>query len=142
MQEKGNQLSKPSESALPRIQMALAQMAILRGAKLDKETLSLYSRRLVKERIDDTLAAIEQIGEMERKEVDPAFPPLATILAVVGAQAVARHNREQLAIKTLLACWRCPQCANTRSGWIPPTDHEPRKCQCGAVMIEVHREAA
>ena len=142
MQEKGSQLSKPSESALPRIQMALAQMAILRGTKLDKETLSLYSRRLVKERIDDVLSAIEQIAEMERAEGDPAFPPMATILAVLGAAAVARHNREQVAIKTVLTRWQCSECTNTRSGWIPPQDHEPRKCYCGAVMVEVHREAA
>jgi hypothetical protein len=128
MQEKGNQLSKPSESALPRIQMALAQMAILRGTKLDKETLSLYSRRLVTERIDDVLSAIEQIAEMARAEGDPAFPPMATILAVVGAAAIARHNRHSLGQDRALVMWRCGVCGYTATGFLTQLDIPFRTC--------------
>ena len=47
-------LQSPSE----KIKMALAQMAMFRGARLDAKMLSLYAQRLSKERLEDVLAAL------------------------------------------------------------------------------------
>ena len=78
---KETQLSKLSDSVLPRIQMALAQMALLRGTKLDKMTLSLYSKRLAQENVEDVLAGIETIQDLPREEGDLAFPEVGAILS-------------------------------------------------------------
>ena len=141
------------ESPLQRIKVALAQMAMMRSAgRLDASTLNLYSRRLTKERLEDVLAALETIQDLPREEGETSFPSIGEILTVVGVQRVARHNREQLAVKTELARWKCPECGIYQSGFIAPTDYEPRVCRgipregkgsvCGAVMVQVHREAA
>ena len=153
MQVKGNQLSKPLDNALPRIQMALAQMALLRGTRIDKEQLSLYSRRLAKENPEDVIAAIETIQDLPREDGDLAFPEVGQILAVTGVQAAARHSRELAAQNKILAMWKCPHCGTVTSGFISPLDREPRVCRgipkvgekdqiCGEIMEQHYREGA
>jgi hypothetical protein len=70
-------------------------MAILRAATVDALTLNLYSQRLVKERHDDVIGAIEKIADMQREEGQPAFPEIGLILNMTGVMATARRNREK-----------------------------------------------
>ena len=73
-----------------------------------------------------------------------------------------RSRREQMARaqeKTELVGWTCPECGIHVSGFIPPTDHEPRVCNgvpkgspqldewgrplpCGAILEETYRGPA
>ena len=58
--------------------------------------------------------------------------------------------------RTVLARWRCPECAVTCAGYIDPFDYVPRRCRgvpasgktgfthfgvpiCGAVMVQTER---
>jgi DNA-directed RNA polymerase subunit RPC12/RpoP len=121
--------------------------------------LTLYSKRLVKERLEDVVSALEMIQDLPREEGELAFPEVGTILSTVGVCALSRRNRARMAHQTVLVHYRCPDCGVYRSGWIPPDDHAPRRCNgiprdrrtdnnpdgvrvCGALMDEVHREAA
>jgi hypothetical protein len=65
----------------------------------------------------------------------------------------ARSSREvRNSAETLLARWECGECRATRCGFIPPSDHQPRRCfgiprkgvyeygeLCGAAMREIVR---
>ena len=102
---KAIQTSQSSMSALQRIQMALTQMAIFRGGEMDKTTLSLYSRRLAREGVEDVVAATETIAEMERKEGELRIPEIGAILKVVAAVAVARENRQRYSDEHAYRMW-------------------------------------
>ena len=114
-------------------------------------TLSLYSKRLAQENVEDVLAGIETIQDLPREEGDLAFPEVGAILSTARVCRVARINREAAAKVTVLVRWRCPECGITLCDWISPSDDAPRVCKgipskgpsdvvCGAIMDEVHRE--
>lgn len=103
------QTSKHSESLSPltRIKLALTQAAMLRGAKLDPETISLYSARLAREPFDDVIAALEKLGEMPREDFEPALPEMGALLAMVRSAGIARANREMAAKDLEHIAWQC-----------------------------------
>jgi hypothetical protein len=137
-------------------------MAAFRGAKVDANTLTLYAVRIAKEipargLLQDAIAAIEKLADLERKEGELAFPDIATVLGMFTVVATARLNREARGREKQLVRWRCPECGIFKSGFIAPDDSQPRICGgnqriapkrvssaeiCGAVMTEIHREAA
>ena len=54
----------------------------------------LYSKRLVKENIEDVLAAIEQIQDLPRTEGELAFPEVGLILDMASMHRTALLLRE------------------------------------------------
>ena len=144
------------DSPLQRIKIQLTQTCMFRGAKIDASTLSLYSKRLFKEPIEDVIAALEKIQEMPRKEGELGLPEIGIILAAVASQGFTRRARDANASMTQLVRWKCPECGVFSSGFISPADHDLRRCQgipkdkrtdcnrngtriCGAILDVVHR---
>jgi len=82
-------LQSPSE----KIKMALAQMAMFRGARLDAKMLSLYAQRLSKERLEDVLAALTRIQDQPRQEGELSFPEVGAIISM--ARSAGRQRQEQ-----------------------------------------------
>lgn len=132
---------KPTRRGLTRIRTALTELALFRQAKVTEETLKIYSVRLGKENVDDVLGAISTIQDLPRLEGELSFPEIGVFLAVAGSMAVQRENRASLdAKRTTLAGWKCPDCGTAMSGLIAADDERPRKCVCGALMEQIHRE--
>lgn len=98
------------------ITVALAQMAVFRGAEASPQTLQLFARRLVAERcqVDDVVAACAELEVEERNEGELAFPSLGTLLARVQARAwrrieeQKRLQREEEHHRMLAERWNVP----------------------------------
>jgi hypothetical protein len=82
-----------------------------------------------------------------------AFPMPAELKPLAERSRQQRLARAQSPKQ--LVRWECPECGIYASAYIDPQDYNPRICQgipreatkgermiCGAVMVEVHREAA
>jgi hypothetical protein len=147
------QLSQPSLNPSPktRIKMALAELAMFRGAKPDAATLTLYSSRLEREHPDDVITACDKIAEMPREEGRPALPELGAMLAVVQSVRAAREAKEHNERETMVIRRKCTVCNCTTSGFNKPNDQIPRYCQrrtgargqiCGGNMEVIFREPA
>ena len=118
---------------------------------MDEKTLNIYSSRLVKERYDDVISAIDCIQEMPREAGETALPEIGAILAMIKVRATSRINREANADCTALARWKCPECGVFASGYIRPDDADTRYCRnvpkrehkagehCCTPMREVYR---
>lgn len=117
-----------SESALVKIRIALTQLSIFRGANLDKEILSLFSKRLLQENYDDVISALAKLQEMPREQGEPALPDIGTILTSVRMQANIRKSR---AVKgrVELVTWNCPKCGVRSSGHLEPEASKQRSCR-------------
>jgi hypothetical protein len=129
----------------------------MRGAKLDKETLSLYSARLAREPFDDVITALEQISEMPREQYETALPDMGTILELVKGCGIARQHRETAAKDQEYIGWKCRICKGVVADFYPVARRahlEVRYCQrqsqkpeakqgeiCGGNLDVVHREA-
>jgi hypothetical protein len=106
--------------------------------------------------VDDVMRALEQLQEMPRREGESALPEIGAILALIGAAAVARRNREACAVDQEYIVWRCAACKGTVAGFYPKGG-EPtvaRHCQrqlqgigaqkgqlCGGNLEIAHRTA-
>ena len=128
---------------------------MLRGTTPSKETLKLYTDRLVKEPLEDVLRALEKLGEQPKKEFESAVPEIGSILALVNVCTIARQNRAEAAKSQRLVRWRCEECGTTRCGFLSYGDALERRCNgipkdkrtdvnaegkrvCGARMVVVH----
>ena len=152
------QETKPRDSSANRtktIRAALTELALYRQAKVTDETLKAYCARLGKENVDDVLGAIRTIQDLPRLEGELSFPEIGVFLAITGALAIARQNRQAVAAnKTTLVRWHCPECGIHFSGFTSAEDFRDRRCQgfskdkevtfprkiCGALMEEDFRE--
>jgi hypothetical protein len=92
-------ISKPFKSPSQRdmLEAVLTTAGTMRGAKLDKETLSLYSGRLLRESFDDVVVALEKIAEMPREQYETALPDMGTVLDMVRIAGQSRANRAEAA---------------------------------------------
>lgn len=126
--EKETQQCRPSPSALQRIQMALGQTCLLRGAKLDKPTLLLYSQRLAKEPTEDVVSALEALGDLPRAEGEMSLPEIGAILKLVEVERLARINRTKVAAERKMVCWGCPACGGRMTGFLAPGESTDRAC--------------
>lgn len=102
---------------------AIGQMAVFRGALAEDDTLELFARRLLAEgyHVEDIVTACGVLERALRKEGEPAFPALATM--VRECERAASQRRTAAAVKALAApsdrdepTFRCWQCLD--SGWI------------------------
>lgn len=132
--ERQVQRSSHFENPSVRIKMALAEMAICRGAALEKEHLLLYSRRLDRENLEDVLTTLNKIQEMPRREGELALPELGAILELVRFEGNARTRRERARTPSMLVAWKCPVCRATMNNWVPPNSDLDRICRCGKLM--------
>jgi hypothetical protein len=124
---------KSSPNPLPQIKTALVTMAVFRGAKPDGDQIASYAVRLVREisgdrTLEDVIAAIEKIADMERQEGEPTFPPVATIMAMVPVMAMARRNRRALEQDYKLVMWKCGVCGYECSGFLAVVSRGVRFC--------------
>lgn len=151
-----SQYSSNPSPMMPRLKIALVQMATFRQATMDASTLKLYSARLGSERFDDVIAALDHLQEQPRQEGETALPEIGSILTLVRVMAARRANREAAATDLEFIAWRCPACKYGVSGYFPRSRNrasEPYYCQtasrrtgskpgeiCGATMLVAHRE--
>lgn len=121
--------------------MALTQMAIFRRATLDKDTLSLYSKRLEQENVEDVVRALEKIQETPRKECESALPDIGSILASVKTETAVRNASASRGQQ--LVAWHCPACGHTMTDFLTSGAALKRVCRrklhqreaiCGADM--------
>jgi hypothetical protein len=122
-----------SKNPLQKIKTALGMMAAFRGAKPDANQITLYSNRLVREIaagriLEDVIAAIEKIADLEREEGEPTFPPVSKIMCMVPVMAIARQNRRSLEQDLALVMWRCEVCGYEAGGWLTQLDSPFRTC--------------
>jgi hypothetical protein len=142
---------KPFDSPSQKIKIALTELACFRQAKVEAGTLIIFAKRLVSENLSDVLEGLRKLQERRREEGETAFPEIGSILAAVAAAAGRRKAAASLATEQVLVRWRCPDCGIYKSGFISPTDHQPRTCsgigraghsgeRCGKIMAEVDRQ--
>jgi hypothetical protein len=153
-------ISKPFKSPSQRdmLEAVLTTAVTMRGAKLDKETLSLYSGRLLRESFDDVVVALEKIAEMPREQYETALPDMGTVLDMVRIAGQSRANRAEAAKDVELIGWQCKTCRRTMSGFHPREENaaaEVKYCRfgarregaklgeiCGGDMTVIHRGPA
>lgn len=126
---KATTISMSSTHALPRLMLALTQLAIFRGAKMDKTLLTLYSKRLAQENPDDVCVALKKLEEVPRKEGETALPDIGTILAAVELERRARVVRMTSLDEERLVRWRCPECNVTCCGFVKYGESRLRYCR-------------
>jgi len=100
----------------------------MRAAKIDQDSLRLYTARLVKENAGDVICALQKLAEMPRENFETAMPDLATILALVSAEGVSRQNRSEAARSQRLVLWECPDCGTRLSGFPSAGQSLERRC--------------
>lgn len=115
------QISQPSEKHSPRdrIKIQLTQTGMMRGAKLDADTIKLYSARLVQEPFDDVIDALNKISDLPREQYETALPDMGTVLEFVRMAGIARHNRTEAAKDQELIAWECRACKGRTCGYYP-----------------------
>jgi len=138
--ERQEQQSKRYENPLVAIKKALAEMAICRGAVLEKEHLSLYPARLVLEDLEDVLTSLRKLQEMPREKGEMALPELGAILQLVRYVHEERIRLSRARVPSVLVRWKCQHCYVTISGFVGVGADLKRKCRCGQPMDVVHQE--
>jgi len=119
----------------------------MRAAKLDTNSLTLYTDRLVKENTGDVIAALQKLAELPREQFETAMPGIAEILALVNVERISRENRSTAKRSERLVKWVCPTCKAVQSGFPSTNASLDRRCykkvwdqkqerafECGAAM--------
>ena len=121
-----NNLNLPN--SLKKIEAALMLTGTMRGSKLDRSTLTAYSKRLNREPEQDVLLALEKLAELPRKEYESAIPDLGSLLDLVKVCTVSRINRSNAERAKRLVRWKCPECGVSCAGWVEPLGNLERRC--------------
>lgn len=111
-----------SRSLATRVGFALGNCATLRGGTLDKETLKLYTAKLIRYDVDDVMLALEKLSEMPREEYQSAIPDIGGIIALVQVCRNARINRAEADKNKKLFYFSCSICGHSESAYFIPTD--------------------
>jgi hypothetical protein len=128
--EKAITTSRSLDNPLQKIKIALTELAIFRGAKLDPITLRLYSSNLADKPAEDVVAACQKLQELVRKEGESALPEIGVFLAATNAETVARKNRIEAAKHgQSMVGWRCIDCKNVMTGFPASNDDLDRRCE-------------
>lgn len=104
------------------------ELATLRQANLDNDSLKMFARRLLAYSLEDVLSALETIGNLPKQDGKTAFPEYGAIIAVVECEKLARQNRERAKAKRIRVIWQCPLCLVRASAYIPPDASLDRQC--------------
>lgn len=107
---------------------SLMELATLRQANLDKDSLKLFANRLTVYNLDDVQNALETIGNLPKQDGKTAFPEYGAIIAVIECEKLARENRERAAAKRIHVIWQCPVCLVRTSEFLPPDANLDRQC--------------
>jgi hypothetical protein len=119
----------------------------MRAAKIDPDSLKLYTARLTREHTGDVINALQKLAEMPRENFETAMPGVAEILELVKVERIARENRSEAKKSERLVRWECPSCHSVQSGFPAVNADLDRRCykkitsdkneelQCGAAMI-------
>lgn len=135
-----DETTKNSLAVLQRkISASLTDCSILRGGVLGREAKALYVSKLVKLPLDDVLMALEKLGELERREYEPAIPEVGGLIALVNTMTIARQNRAEAEKNRKLVHWWCPDCGYSMTGFPMPREGLERRCQSTYKRIKERR---
>jgi hypothetical protein len=125
---KASIISESSANALPTLMQALTQLAILRGARMDKTMLAHYAKRLAQENTNDVCRALSAMEEKPRQAGESALPEIGVILAAVETEKRIRLAAASAEAQERFVRWQCPVCKVTASGWLKPGESRERYC--------------
>lgn len=121
--------SASQQNSVKKIILSLTELAIFRGARMDKMALSLYAKRLAEENADDVCKALEALRERPAHDKGRMMPDMGIILEAVNAQRKVRLAQASIAAEERLIRWRCPVCHVTMSGFVKPGASKLRYCR-------------
>ena len=126
----------------------------MRAAKIDQDSLRLYTARLIRENTGDVIAALQKLAEMPRENFETALPGIAEILALVTTERISRENRSTAKQTERLVRWQCPACKHTCCGFPSRGSDLDRRCDknvwneeqfcalpCGTLMTVIFDDA-